>query len=506
MENTGTKPKKKPRILVVTPEATYLPDQLGSISDCLSAKAGGLADVTASLICELFRRGVDVHAAIPNYRAIYEECLAVHLQKSQKNMRYVLPGDRLHLAEDRIFFHRDRIYSGIGDDNLSLALVFQREVINNIIPRVAPDLIHCHDWMTGLIPAMARRTGIPCLFTVHNIHSMKTTLNVIEERGIDVASFWDGLYYERMPQGYEESRYSNPIELLTCGVFAADFVNTVSPTFLKEMVSGRHAFVNPPLRQELANKLDAGCAFGILNAPNATFDPTTDAAIARPYGPGTHPSAKRENKTALQNKLGLNQDANAPVFFWPSRLDPTQKGCQLLAEILFPVVSRHGRRGLQIVFIADGPYQQVFQEISAVHDLKRVVAVHPYDEKLEHLAYAGADFVLMPSKFEPCGLPQMIGQIYGTLPVVHDTGGLHDTVSHLNADTGSGNGFVFESYDSSGLFWAIEQAMAFFMLPDNAKWLHIKRIMHESAETFNYRATADAYIALYRKMLGTPVL
>lgn len=201
MENIGTKHKKKPRILVVTPEATCLPDRLGSISDYLSAKAGGLADVTASLICELFRQGVDVHAAIPNYRAIYEECLAMHLQKSQKNMLDVLHGDRLHLAEDRLFYHRDRIYSGVGDDNLSLALAFQREVINNIIPKVAPDLGHCHDWMTGLIPAMARRTGIPCLFTLHNIHSMKTALNAIEERGIDVASFWDGLYYERMPQG-----------------------------------------------------------------------------------------------------------------------------------------------------------------------------------------------------------------------------------------------------------------------------------------------------------------
>ncbi len=500
------KQEKKPRILIVTPEATYLPDHLGSISDCLSAKAGGLADVAASLICELFRQGVDVHATIPNYKAMYEECLAVHLQKNQKNMRYVLTGDRLHLAEDRIFFHRDRIYSGNGDDNLSLALVFQREVINNIIPRVAPDLIHCHDWMIGLIPAMARKTGIPCLFTVHNIHSMKTTLNVIEERGIDVASFWDGLYYERRPQGYEESRYGNSVELLTCGVFAANYVNTVSPTFLKEMVSGRHAFVNPPLRQELANKLDAGCAFGILNAPNATFDPATDAAIARTYSPETHPSAKRENKTALQIKLGLNQDANAPVFFWPSRLDPTQKGCQLLAEVLFPVVSSHGRHGLQILFIADGPYRQVFQEISAIHDLKRVVDVHPYDEKLEHLAYAGADFVLMPSKFEPCGLSQMIGQIYGTLPVVHKTGGLRDTVSHLNVDTGSGNGFVFESFDSNGLFWAMGQAMMFFMLAEQVKQKNIERIMRRSVETFNYRVTADAYFELYRQMLGTPAV
>ena len=278
MENIGTEHKKKPRFLIVTPEATCLPDPLGSISDCLPAKAGGLADVTASLICGLFRRGVDVHPAIPNYRAIYKECLAVHLQKSRKNMPYVFLGERLHLAEDRLFCHRDRIYSGIGDDNLSL---------------------------TGLIPTMARRTGIPCLFTLHNIHSMKITLNVIEEGGIDVAFFWDGLYSERMPQGYEESRYSNPIELITCGIFAADLVNTVSQTFLKEMVSGRHASVKPPLRRELANKLAAGCAFGILNAPNATLDPTTDAALAQTYGPETHRSAKRENKTALQNKLGL---------------------------------------------------------------------------------------------------------------------------------------------------------------------------------------------------------
>jgi len=381
-----------------------------------------------------------------------------------------------------------------------MALAFQREVINNIIPRVAPDLIHCHDWMTGLVPAMARKTGIPCLFTIHNIHSVKTSLHAIEERGIDVASFWDGLYYERMPQGYEESRYTNPIELLTCGVFAAQFVNTVSPTFLKEMVSGVHDFVNPPLRRELANKLNSRCAFGILNAPNAIFDPATDAAIVRTYGPETHPSAKRENKIALQIELGLNQNVNAPVFFWPSRLDPIQKGCRLLEEILIQVVARHGSHGLQIIFIADGPYQQIFQGISALHDLKHVIAVHPYDEKLEHLAYAGADFVLMPSKFEPCGLPQMIGQIYGTLPVVHDTGGLHDTVMHLNVDNGSGNGFVFESYDSGGLFWAMDQSMAFFLRPEQVKREQIERIMRRSSEKFNFRDIANKYFELYTQM------
>ena len=501
-----TSKKKAPKILIVTPEVTYLPDRMGSLSDCLTAKAGGLADVSASLICELFRQGADVHAAIPNYKAIFGDCLTAYLQKEQTTIRRVLPKDRLHLAEDQIFFHRQRIYSGSGNDNLNLSLAFQREVINNIIPKIEPDLIHCNDWMTGLIPAMARKAGIPCLFTIHNIHSMKTHLAFIEERGIDAFDLWDHLYFERLPGGYEESRYSNPIELLTCGVFAAQFVNTVSPNFLHEMVMGRHDFVNRTLRQELKNKLDAGCAFGILNAPNSTFDPSTDTDIARNYGPQEHAAAKRENKVALQRKLGLLQAENAPLFFWPSRLDPVQKGCQLLADVQHQVISRYQDQKIQFVFVADGPYQQVFKDIAALHSLHKSVAVCNFDEHLEHHAYAAADFVLMPSKFEPCGLPQMIGLIYGALPVAHDTGGLHDTVLHIDVDKNFGNGFLFETFDSNGLFWAIDQAMQFFMLPDEVKRIQIERIMRISAETYNYKVTAKEYINLYEKMLQNPVV
>lgn len=316
------KRKKKPKILIVTPEVTYLPDRMGSISGCLTAKAGGLADVSASLICELFRQGADVHAAIPNYKAIFGDCLSSYLEKEQTSIRRVLPKDRLHLAEDRIFFHRERIYSGSGDDNLNLSLAFQREVINNIIPRVAPDLIHCNDWMTGLNP----------------------------------------------------------------------------------------------------------------------------------------------------------------------------------------IFSRYRDQQLQLVFVADGPYQQVFKDIVALHSLNKSVAVCNFDEHLEHHAYAAADFVLMPSKFEPCGLPQMIGLIYGALPVAHDTGGLHDTVLCLDVENDFGNGFLFETFDSNGLFWAINQAMEFFMLPNNVKRMQIERIMRQSTETFNYRVTAKGYINLYEKMLQCTVV
>ena len=149
-----------------------MPDRMGSISDCLTAKTGGLADVSATLISELFRQGAAIHVAIPNYKAIYGDCLTSFLQKEQTAMRRVMPQDRLHLAEDRTFVYRQSIYSGDGEDNIRLALAFQREVINNIIPRIGPDLIHCNDWMTGLVPAIARKLGIPLPVLAHNIHTI----------------------------------------------------------------------------------------------------------------------------------------------------------------------------------------------------------------------------------------------------------------------------------------------------------------------------------------------
>jgi starch synthase len=167
-----TPKQKNPRVLIVTPEVTYLPDRMGNLANFLTAKAGGLADVSAALISALFNQGADVHVALPDYRAIFKDRLAPYLKKEQRTLRQVMPDDRIHLAEDRAFFYLNRVYSSYGGENTRISLAFQREVINNIVPRVRPDLIHCNDWMTGLIPAMAREMGIPCLFTVHNIHTV----------------------------------------------------------------------------------------------------------------------------------------------------------------------------------------------------------------------------------------------------------------------------------------------------------------------------------------------
>ncbi len=501
-----TPPQQNPRILIVTPEVTYLPEGMGNMANYSTAKAGGLADVSAALISALYEQGADVHVAMPDYRNMFNVQAVPVLGRRLETIQSKMPDDRIHLAEDRAFFYLHQVYSGYGMENIKIALSFQREVINNIIPRVRPDLIHCNDWMTGLIPGIARQMNIPSLFTIHNIHTMRALLSEIEDRGIDAAYFWHHLYYQNMARDYEETRDNNPVDLLASGVFAAHFVNTVSPTFLNEIVEGRHEFVEEPLRQELSNKRHAECAFGILNAPDPSFSPNTDNDLVYRYGPRNHVSGKRKNKRSLQKALGLIQDDNTPLFFWPSRLDTIQKGCQLLADILYRLVSKYWEQNLQIVFVANGEYQRHFTHIVAHHGFEERVAVCSFNEKLARQAYAASDFVLMPSRFEPCGLPQMIAPKYGALPVAHDTGGIHDTVVHMDVDRDTGNGFLFNVFDANGLFWAVDQAMIFHMLPANIKRRQIERIMTESTATFNHANCARQYIELYEKMVDRPLI
>ncbi|MBN1557887.1 MAG: glycogen/starch synthase [Lentisphaerae bacterium] len=496
----------KPRILVVTPEITYLPEGMGNMANRLRAKAGGLADVSASLVAALFELGADVHVALPHYRRMFEIDVGYFINEELRVYKRVLPDDRIHLAQDRVFFYRTEVYSGYENESDKIALAFQREIINNIVPKVQPDLIHCNDWMTGLIPAMARRMNIPCLFTVHNVHTREITLAQVEDAGIDAAEFWYYLYYGYPPDTYEATRETNPVDFLVSGVFAGHFVNTVSTTFLNEICDGRHDFVPWNFRSEMANKRAAGCAFAILNAPDPSYNPRTDKQIDRRYTPEAHVAGKRENKVRLQERLGLARNPDAPLFFWPSRLDPKQKGCQLLSDILYAIVSDYADDGLQVLFVANGPFQIWYHGIVQQHDLYDRVAVCDFDEGLSRRGYAASDFMLMPSRFEPCGLPQMISMIYGSLPVVHRTGGLQDTVQHLDVAAGTGNGFVFETYDSGGLRWAVDQAMAYYRLPAERRAGETGRIMRDSAARFTHSMTARGYIELYENMLKRPLV
>lgn len=490
--------KRQPRILVVTPEITYLPEGMGNLSQRMSAKAGGLADVSASLVKALYELGADVHVALPNYRRMFHLDVASVFQLEFDKVSRALPEQRIHLAEDRVFYHRSSVY---GEENCQIALAFQREVINHTIPQVQPDLIHCNDWMTGLVPGLARRHGIHALFTVHNIHTERATLSRIEDRGIDAADFWSHLYYQRHPYNYEETRSNNPVDLLASGIFAAAHVNTVSPTFLWEIVEGYHGFIPEHLRNEIRAKAASGCASGILNAPDPSFNPAEDAYLKERYGVNDFSEGKRKNKMIFQERTGLKVDPEAPLLFWPSRLDPVQKGCQLLTDILYQLTTDYAELGLQIGVVANGAFQRHFHDIVDRHGLHERVAVRDFSEELSHLGYAASDFILMPSSFEPCGLPQMVAPKYGSLTIAHDTGGLHDTVEHLDEDNDRGNGFLFRFCNSQGLRWAIDEALKFYQLPQARKARQIGRVMREASERFNHDATAAAYISLYEQIL-----
>ncbi len=498
--------QKNPRILIVTPEITYLPPGMGNMANQMSAKAGGMADVSASLVSALFEQGADVHVALPHYRKMFHMDVGNLIDRELMKYKSVLPDSRIHLAQDRMFYYRDTVYSSYSEDNPKLALAFQREVINNIIPMVRPDLIHCNDWMTGLIPAAARRLGIPCLFTVHNIHTQEVTLERIENTGIDAAEFWNNLFFMRVPHNYEETRSTNKVDLLASGIFASHYINTVSPEFLREIVQGMHDFVPPQIRGEIRSKFAAGCAEGILNAPDANYNPSVDEFLPVRYDATTQVEGRLAAKRILQDRLSLERDDTAPILFWPSRLDPVQKGCQLFADILFKTISQYWDDKLQVVIIANGSYQRVFNDIVNFHSIHNRVAVANFDEGLSRIGYAGADFLLMPSLFEPCGLPQMVGDLYGCLPIAHDTGGLHDTVDHLDAANSKGNGFIFRDYDSTALAWGIEEAMRFYKLPVDERNKQITRIMTESAQRFTHRVCASAYMDMYEGMLHRPLI
>jgi len=285
-------PSTRPRILFVTAEVAFMPARTGNRTSYMGADSGCFGDFPAQLINDLLNLGVDVHVAQPDYRKLFEMLSC----DKQDNPSIKLPIDRVHLAEDRAFFYSNSIDSNNKWENLEISLNFQREVINQIAPRVQPDLIHCHDWMTGLIPAAAKEYEMPCLFTVQNAESAKSLLSDVEDRGIDAAAFWRRLFYDRFPGDYENTRDTNPLDLLLSGILAAHYVETARFLLLPNTVKGRNKIFYACLRQVLDQKYDAGCAGAMAGIPNASVNATSDEKRYYHNGPNDHLAGKQKNK------------------------------------------------------------------------------------------------------------------------------------------------------------------------------------------------------------------
>ena len=245
----------RPRILLVTPEISLVPDRSREHFDYLNCKPVGFAGFLSDWAGDLHARGVDVHIVQPDYRRAFTSIL----RNSPRIKGCRMPTDNVHLTEDRAFFYAGHPEANTPRENIKISLAFQREVIHQILPALKPDLIHCHDWMCGLIPAVARNLGIPCIFSLQNCETAKCFLSDVEDSGIDAAFFWQQLFFDHFPGNYEQIRETNAIDFLLSGVLAARHVSIASPAVLLKIAESFIRFPEAPLGKVLSEKLAVDC-------------------------------------------------------------------------------------------------------------------------------------------------------------------------------------------------------------------------------------------------------
>lgn len=508
--------KEKPVILIATPEITYLSENMGNLSNFIyTGDGGGLRDISATVVDELQRQGVNVHVVLPNYEKIFKNG---HVTDEMFRIRQgaLQSVGKVHTIDHFLFDNAHHVYQYEDPDFKGKTKVLMANALMVGIDRVLRKLttnndtvlVHCNDWMTGLVPAIAKKKRVYSLMTFHNIFTCHETPHNLKQQGIDVTCLKDHLYFRTHPDDMteEDNLINNGVDYLLSGLLASDWINTVSPTFLQEIIEDRFAeygFIPHDLRDVVKQRYEEGRASGILNAPMHSRNPGDDRFLVKNYDTHSVIQGKRENKLAFQKKMGLTVDEDAALFFWPSRLDETQKGIKLLTDAIDDVMVTYPH--VQVAIVANGPkhVRDLLKEHSKTYEGR--VSYDIFDEETSQMGKAGADFILMPSLYEPCGLPQLEGPFYGTLPIVFKTGGLADTVKHLSQNGLVGNGFVFNDHIASGLMYGIDEAMSFYGKPVSFRESVLKRVMKQNAQQFGPEVCAKNYIDVYETIIGQQI-
>lgn len=427
-------------------------------------KTGGLADVVGALTSDLAGRGHDVTLFLPAYSAIRSAGLAVvdtgiavdvpvGRDGTEANIFLApdaIPGVATYLVGASDYFERAGLYGDDGGDYPDNAERFATFVHGALraLPSLGldPDILHCHDWQTALAPALlADSDGPSTVLTVHNL----------AYQGLFPLTVANSIGLPRPLRGPDALGYHGGLNFLRGGILAADRVTTVSPSYATEITTPEFGH---GLDTDLV-KLDPAVV-GILNGLDVrVWDPAADLYIPESFD-AENPAGKAEAKRLLQTELGLTEEADVPVFGLVARL-VDQKGIGLIAS------QSESLAGLpaQFVFLGTGvpEYEVALAALGARH--ANIATRIGFSDRLAHLIEAGSDFFLMPSRFEPCGLNQMISQRYGTVPIVHRVGGLADSVVHASPEAiedGTATGIVFLDHDARALRWAIDYALELY--------------------------------------------
>ncbi len=442
------------------------------------AKTGGLADVAGSLPAALERHGVRTMIVMPRYRGITE--------RKKKLSDHV----SIYFADNEEYFNRASYYgNGDGDypDNLKRFSFFCENAL--ALAKEAgfkPDIVHAHDWQAALLPVYLKTKFASDAFfkrsrsilTVHNLaYQGHFPQRQFSDLGLDGALFSTDVF-----------EFYGKINLLKAGIIFADGLTTVSPTYADEIQTREYGAGLDGVVRQRSDRLK-----GILNGLDTDFwNPAKDKNILQRFS-FEDLSGKAACKVALQEACGFERDPDIPLFCMISRL-VEQKGLDLLAEIADAFLSHKA----QFVLLGDGDpvYKTTFGNIERRHPANAKVFLG-FDAQNAHKIYAGADFFLMPSLFEPCGLSQMISLKYGALPIVRRTGGLADTITDVDADASKGNGIVFENRSPEKLLEAIGRAEALFLEKERFEKIR-KRGMKAD---FSWDKSALRYVEFYKEVL-----
>ena len=492
---------KKLKILFVTSEVVPF------------VKTGGLADVSAALPQMLAEVGHEVRIVVPKYGAVDDRKFKIHEVVRLKDLTVkigdkdvvfslkscFLPGQKVRvqiyfLDNHEYFGSRNSLYMDQNTgkdypDNDERFILLNLSVFE-LISKLGwiPDIIHCNEWQTGLIPAYLKTvykddpvfSKFKTLFTIHNLAYQGEFPKTVFDK-------------TSLPKSLNTDKgvlRDGKMNFLKAGLMFSDVINTVSETYAKEIVTDNSLSEGlKPVLSKRKNDL-----YGILNGIDArVWHPEKDKHIPKKYSL-KNIEDKVFNKEALAVKFGFKFDNDIPIIGIISRLY-NEKGLDLISESFENII----KLNLQFVLLGTGDkkYHSFFEKMAHKHKNKFACYLG-FNDELAHLIEAGADVFLMPSRYEPCGLNQMYSLTYGTVPVVRETGGLADTVTPFNEKTGEGNGFIFKKYDADAMFKELKKALNFF--EDKKTWVKIMR--NGMKLDFSWNSSAKKYVDLYKTILN----
>ncbi len=466
-------------------------------------KTGGLADVIGALPAELAKMGHDVSVMLPGYSAIDRK--RFKFTKIKRNLKVKVGWETkplvvssasikrvtIYLLENEEYFGRECLYcddKGDYGDNGARFIFYSSGVIETAkVLGIKPDIVHAHDWQAGMVIAYLSTVyaedpwfkGTATLFTIHNLGY----------QGIFPQYVFSLTNISRAEFNWKKMEYWGNLSFLKSGIVYADAVSTVSERYAAEITTKPLGFGMNGVLAERRYDL-----YGILNGiDQSEWDPSTDKSIPAVYDISDM-KGKKTCRKKLLDECGLKAKENVPIFGMVTRLDD-QKGLDILHEAMGRLTSMDIR--MVILGAGSAEHQKRTRELSERH-IDRLHVTIGFDSKMARNIYAGSDAFIMPSRYEPCGLGQLIAMKYGTLPVVHATGGLADTVNDIDLNHEKGNGFSFNEYSSEALVETVARAVKTFRVPGRALWG--KAVRHAMTNDFSWEKSAKKYIDLYNEI------